>query len=221
MFTKTTAILRPVQIAITQLRSTWEETQKQDFSAKVEQTEREPWAPDRALWMIPCMCLMLRDLKIIFLSPLPTVWFLAAASPPGAIWAPGWASPIWLGALDELTQFAHILCWGEPKARHCIPPWSLECGAGGDNPTPVWIDHAPAASYLLAPAWLLMLQGTSTSHRASLQPPCLPTACQGYLFPQGRNLHCVGAAVMLIYNNNIMIYCKATLLISGSNSLFP
>lgn len=157
--------------------------QEQDCPAKVEQTEREPWAPDRALWIFPCMCFMLRDFKGIFLSPLPIVWFLAAASASGAICAPGWASPIWLGALDELTQFAHILYWGEPKSRHCIPPWSLECGAEGADPTPVWIDHAPAASYLLVPAWLPMLKGTSTSHRASPQPPCLPTACQGYLLP--------------------------------------
>lgn len=131
--------------------------------------------------------------KGIFLSPLPIIYFLAAASRSGASEPLAEPAPSGLEPLMNSHQSAYILCRGEPKPKYCVPAWSLECGVEGDNPTPVWMDRAPAASYLLVPAWLLMLQGTSTSHRAAPQPPCLPTACQAYLLPRGRSLHCVGA----------------------------
>lgn len=78
---------------------------------------------------------------------------------------------------------------------------------------------------LLLPHICWFLHGSRCS-RAPAHPteplpshPACPQPARVIYFP--RNLHCVGAAVMLIYNNNIMTYCKATLLISDSNSLFP
>lgn len=94
----------------------------------------------------------------------------------GQLLQPG---PTWGPSLNS-CQFVHVSYWGGLKTGHYILR-SHEWGAEEDNITPRWTDRAPAAWSLLAPVWLVVHQGDSTSCRAAPHPSHpQPSPLQGY-----------------------------------------
>lgn len=117
-------------ISFAQLSCAWEEIQVQGPPSKAEQTRRDPWAPHLVLWTVPCICLILRDLRIFtYLHYLQ----LALGLPPA-----GWSSlcPRLSQCIPQLLLIGQLL---QPQLPWS-PCWtlislSMSCIEGAQNQT--------------------------------------------------------------------------------------